>query len=169
MHPRSVLLPAALAVCAGLFSACGSTLATSDANRLEVIATDNHLVAVAYRAQGRSQDACIHKIRTHAINSDREAAQCLSDGLKASGLEAAIGRLRRHVLDIGKGHSEACRRATTQLASIVAQEQGYVHASQEDLARLDAQAYSDDGRRAGETAFREAAPSAQVLRACADD
>jgi len=168
MHPRSVLLPATLAVCAGLFSACGSISTTSDANRLEVLATDNHLVAVAYRAQGKSEGACIHKIRTHAIASDRDAAQCISDGLTASGLEAAIGRLHRHVLDIGKGHSEACGKATTHLASIVAQEQRYIHASQEDLARLDAQAYSDDGMRAGEAAAREGAPTTAVLRECAD-
>ena len=168
MHPRSFLLPATLAICAGLLSACSSTSSASSVDRLEVLAKDNHLVAVAYRAESKSQGACIRKMRTGAITSDEQAAQCLSDGLTASGLEEAIGTFRRHVLDIGRGQSDDCRRATGRLAAIIAEEQGYVHASHEALSRLDAKAYSDDGMRAGETAAREADPSAAVIRACAN-
>jgi hypothetical protein len=168
MHLRSLLLPAALAMGAVLASGCGGITTSAGADRLEIVARDNHLVAVAYRAEGRSQETCARKARRGAITSDEQAAGCLSAGLDASGLEASIGTLRGHVLDIGRRGDDDCRAAAGRLADLIAQEQRYIHASRDDLARLDARAYSDDGMRAGDAAAREADPTDALLRACAD-
>ncbi len=169
MHPRAVLAPMLLAVCAALGAACATNGASSaGVDRLRLVLRDNHLVAVAYRAESTSQGTCITKMRTGDITTDRDAAQCFSDGLTASGLERSIETFRRQVLDVGRHGDDDCRRAAGKLAAIIAQERGYIHASQQDLAREDAKAFSDDGMRADETAAREADPSSVLVRACAD-
>ena len=168
MHPRSALLLATLSLGAALATGCAGVSAPNGAGRLEVVMHDNHLVAVAYRAEAKSQHDCYRKMRTGVITSDEEAAGCLSAGLTASHVEDAIGTFRRHVLDVGRAGDDDCRAAANRLASVIAQEQAYVHASHEDLARLDGEAYNDDGTHAGEMAAREADPSAAMVRACMD-
>jgi hypothetical protein len=167
MHRTTVLVPSILALCAALATACSSSSSSSCVDRLKLVLRDDHLVAVAYRAESKSQGACVTRIRTHAITSDRDAAQCFSDGLTASGLERSLETFRRQVLDAGRHGDDGCRRAAGTLAALVAREAGYIHASRQDLARRDAKAYSDDGMRAGEMAAREADPSDALVRACA--
>ena len=166
MHPRSVLLLAILGLGARLATGCGGATAAGSADRIRIVMHDNHLVAVAYRAEAKAQRGCISKMNTGVITSDEEAAGCLSAGLTASHLEDAIATFRRHVLDVGRSGDDHCRAAANRLASVIAQEQAYVHASHEDLARLDGEAYNDDGTHAGEMAAREADPSAAMVRAC---
>ena len=168
MHPRSALLLATIGLSAALATGCAGVSAPESAHRIQVVMHDNHLVAVAYRAEARSQRDCIRKMNTGAITSDEEAAGCLSAGLTASHLEDAIGTFHQHVLDVGKSGDDGCRAAANRLASVIAQERAYVHASHEDLARLDGEAYNEDGTHAGEMAAREADPSAAMVRACID-
>jgi hypothetical protein len=158
-----------LAVSAALAGACNATASGSSRSDLERIVTDNHLVAVAYRAESKGQGACIHGMRTGEITSDDEAARCLIESLTASGLEQAIERFRSHVLAIGRRGSGDCRAAAGHLADAIAEEQRFIHATREDLGRDDAAAFQRDGLRAGEAAAREADPSGALLRACSKD
>jgi hypothetical protein len=166
MHRQSALLLAILGLGAALATGCAGASAAESAHRIQVVMHDNHLVAVAYRAEAKSQHDCFRKMRTGVITSDEEAAGCLSAGLTASHLEDAIGTFHQHVLDVGESGDNGCRAAANRLASVIAQEQAYIHASHEDLARLDGEAYDDDGTHAGEMAAREADPSAAMVRAC---
>lgn len=165
MHPRSLIPSAAAAACAALLSGCGST-SVANSSRLEAVVRDSHLVAVAYRTDAKAQGACFRKFRRGEITTDADAAKCLSDGITRAHLEASIETFRRQVLDVGRHGDDDCRRAAERLAAVIAQEEGYIRASRDDLARLDARGFSDDGMRAGETTAREADPSAALLQAC---
>jgi hypothetical protein len=158
----------ALVACAAAGTGCAAS-SRADANQhLEHVVNENHLIAVAYRAQASAQRRCVHGMRTGLITSDNEAAQCLADGLTASGLERTIDRYRRDVIQMGESGSDACRHAATQLALVVAEEERYIHESHDDLERMDANAYSDDGMHAGEAAARETGPIKAMERACAN-
>jgi hypothetical protein len=158
----------ALVACAAAGAGCAASSRTDANQHVEHVVDENHLIAVAYRAQASAERRCVHEIRTGRIRSDSEAAHCLADGLAASGLERTIDRYRRDVIQMGEAGSGSCRHAAAGLAAVVAEEERYVHASHDDLVRVDAPAYSNDGMRAGEAAARESAPMQAMIRACAD-
>ena len=116
----------------------------------------SHLVAVAYRAFGSAQQDCQDKFNAGVLKTDAEGASCIDDGLTASQLETAIETLRKQIVAVGQGGAQGCTAASQQLADVVQQEEGSIHALHADLVRLDARSFNRDFEAADADAGREA-------------
>jgi hypothetical protein len=156
-------------LCAVVGTGCGesSSPSSSSVRAIRTVEAKSHLVAVAYRAFGSAQQDCQDKFNAGVLKTDAEGASCIDDGLTASQLETAIETLRKQIVAVGQGGAQGCKAASQQLADVVQQEEGSIHALHADLARLDARSFNRDFEAADADAGREAKLVGPLVHSCA--